>query len=100
MYMLVYIYRHRYVYIIHSLVQPTLTGRPGLRILRWPLDCQVGLQVGLVLPSWAAKRPLGVKLGRQGALSKTFWLQMGSNLASKCLPECPGPSILLDSMAL
>ena len=87
MHIYIYIYDNIYIYIIFSIVHSTLTRDPELRDLNVPLGRPVGLQVGLVLPSWAAKKHLGANLGCQGALGRHFGFQLGSNLASRCLPE-------------
>ena len=88
-----------YIYYILSCAVQSY-GAPGLRGSKVPFGRQVGLQVALVLPKWTAKLHLGANLGCQGALGRNFGLQLSSNLASTCLLECPGPSILLDSTAL
>ena len=62
-------------------------GAPGLRNLRWPLGRQVGLQVGLVLPSWASKSPWTAKLDCQGALGRHSGLQLGVQVPLQSAPD-------------
>ena len=65
----------------------SLTGRPGVRTLKVPLGRQVGLQVGLVLPSWASKSPWTAKLDCQGALGRHSGLQLGVQVPLQSAPD-------------
>ena len=52
-----------------------------------PLGRQVGLQVGLVLPSWASKSPWTAKLDCQGALGRHSGLQLGVQVPLQSAPD-------------
>ena len=69
----------------------SLTPDPGLRILKVPLERPVGLQVGLVLPRWAAKLHLGGNLSSQGTLGRQFELQLGLQVPSQSAPDPSEP---------
>ena len=52
-----------------------------------PLGRPVGLPVGLVLPSWAAKLLLGATLSCQGTLGRHFGLQLGLQVPPQSPPD-------------
>ena len=51
----------------------------------------VGVQVGLVLPSWAAQLHLGANLSCQGTLGRHFVLQLGVQEPSQSAPNPSEP---------
>ena len=51
----------------------------------------VGLHVGLVLPSWAAKLHLGANWSSQGTLGRQFELQFGLQVPSQSAPDPSKP---------
>ena len=68
-----------------------LTPDPELRDLKVPIGRPVGLQVGLVLPRWAAKLHLGGNLSSQGTLGRQFELQLGLQVPSQSAPDPSEP---------
>ena len=67
------------------------TQDPNSPNLKVPLGRPVGLQVGLVLPRWAAKLHLGANLSCQGALGRHFELQLGLQVPSQSAPDPSEP---------
>ena len=76
------------VYIKYPILH-LLTIRSTIRS-KFP-EAPFGLQVGLVLPSWAAKAHLGAKLGCQGALGRHFGLQLGLQVPLQSAPDPSEP---------
>ena len=72
-------------------MQSNLTEDPDLRGLKVPLGRPVGLQVGLVLPRWAAKLHFDAKLGCQGTLGRHSGLQLGVQVPSQSAPDPSEP---------
>ena len=73
------------------LCSPILQSVPSCERKNSHLGCQVGLQVGLVLPRWAAKLHLGANLSSQGTLGRQFGLQLGLQVPSQSAPDPSKP---------
>ena len=87
-------------HILYSLLRtPLLRTVPRYSDLKRALGHPVGLQVGLVLPSWAATAHLGANLSCQGTLGRHFDLQLGLQVPSQSAPDPSEPRSRADENA-